>query len=132
MSGSRRALKYRCVKHFARIPKAFRCIFLHQAGRQRHAFGGRSEQSLELPQRNLPALNWSEVKGVAVADAEMSFAVAAAPGRVVIELADTLIESGDGFFAREFALGRWRPGTLIPAGKNQMRPFPPAGLRDSQ
>ena len=37
---------------FARIPEAFRRIFLHQTGRERHAFAGRFEERIELPQRD--------------------------------------------------------------------------------
>ena len=39
-------------KTFARIPETLRRVFLHQTRRKRHAFGGRFEQRIELPQRN--------------------------------------------------------------------------------
>ena len=44
---------------FARIPEAFRRIFLHQTGRERHAFTGRFEERIELPQRDRALLAWA-------------------------------------------------------------------------
>ena len=47
---------------FARIPQTLRRIFLHQTGRERHAFAGRFEQRIELPQRDRALLARAEIK----------------------------------------------------------------------
>src|SRR5205085_1428165 len=83
-------------------------------------------------QRDLPLLDRPEIKGVTIANADVTFAVPATFGRARVELAHVLIEGRDVFFAREFTTDRWRPFALIPAGEDEMRPFLRAGLRDRE
>src|SRR5436853_4521868 len=62
----------------------------------------------------------------------VSFALAALFGGAAVELLNAAVEILDLFLAREFTSVPRRPASFVPARENQMRPFLPLRLRDSQ
>src|SRR5437016_5832997 len=105
---------------FAWIPQTLRRIFLHQTGRERHAFAGRFEQRIELPQRDRALLARAEIKRMIFAHAGVAFALASLTRGALVELLHVSIEDANFFRARELRAGRRRPRTFVPTGKNQV------------
>ena len=108
---------------FARIPEAFRRIFLHQTGRERHAFTGRFEERIELPQRDRALLAGPEIERMVFANTRVALALASLARCALVELLHAVIEGMNFFGACKLRAGWRRPGPLVPAGKNQVRPF---------
>src|SRR4029077_7166270 len=77
---------------FAWIPEAFRRIFLHQAGRERHAFTGRFEERIELSQRDRALLAWPEIERMVFANTCMALALASLTSGSLVELLHAVIE----------------------------------------
>src|SRR6266513_2375899 len=103
---------------FARIPQTLRRIFLHQTGRERHAFAGRFEQRIELPQRDRALLARAEIKRMIFAHAGVAFALASLTRGALVELLHAAIEVMNLFGACELRSG-WRgPCPFVPACKN--------------
>src|SRR4029077_13351903 len=79
-------------KAFTRIPEAFRRIFLHQTGRERHAFAGRFEERIELPQCDRSLLARPEIQRMVVAHAGVALALASLARSALVELLHAAIE----------------------------------------
>src|SRR4029077_13095187 len=78
---------------FARIPEAFRRVFLHQTGRERHAFTGRFEERIELSQRDHALLAGAEIKRMVFANTGVALALASLASGALVELLHAVIES---------------------------------------
>src|SRR6478736_6474501 len=101
---------------FARIPEAFRRVFLHQTGRQRHGFTRRFEERIKLPQRDRASLAGAEIKRMIFANTRVALALASLPSGALVEFLDATIESMNFFGMCELSASwRW-PRPFIPAG----------------
>ena len=110
-------------KSFARIPETFRRIFLHQTGRERHGFGRRVEECIELPRRNRALLARPDIERMVFAHTGVALALASLARGALVELLHAAIEVMNLFGACELRSG-WRgPCPFVPACKNQVRPF---------
>src|SRR5438105_15583340 len=104
---------------FARIPQTLRRIFLHQTGRERHAFAGRFEERIELPQRDRALLARPEIERMVFAHTRVALALASLARGALVELLHAAIEGMNFFSACELRAGRRRPRAFVPASKNQ-------------
>ncbi len=77
-------------------------------------------------------LVWSKIKRVIFANGGVAFTLAALVCGASVELLDAVIKSANFFFARELRACGWRPGALVPTGKNEMGPFLILRLRNRQ
>ena len=83
--------------------------------------GRRVTQRFELPQRNSALFDRSEIECVVVANADVTFPVAAAACRALIESIGAFVESRDLVVARKFAAG-WTnaPVSYTPAKQESL------------
>src|SRR5438552_14448256 len=119
-------------KRFAWIPETLRRVFLEQTGRKRYAFAGRFQQRVELPQRDRALLTRAEIERMIFADAGMAFTLTSLARGTLVELLHAAVEGPNFFRARELRAGRRRPRSIVPAGKNQVRPILILRLRHTE
>src|SRR5207244_3080678 len=102
----------------ARVPQTLGRIFLEKTCGEGHSFAGRFDQRLELPHRDRPLFDGTQIKRMMAPDARVPFSLAALPRRAFVQLLDAGVEGPDFFLAAKLRAGRWRPVAFVTAGEN--------------